>query len=54
MLEHEYSSALDRESAESRALEEEWLGINWTKIKKDVFKIQKRIFDAKAKGCVHK
>ena len=50
MLEHEYSSALDCESAESRALEEEWLCINWTKIKKDVFKIQKRIFDAKAKG----
>ena len=38
------------QSAELSELEEEWRNINWVKIKRDIFKIQQRIFRAEAKG----
>lgn len=38
------------QSAELSKFEEEWRNINWVKIKRDIFKIQQRIFRAEAKG----
>ena len=34
------------QSAEPSELEEEWLNINWNKVKRDILKIQQRIFRA--------
>ena len=38
----------DVQSAELNELEEEWLNINWNKVKRGVFKIQQRIYRAEA------
>lgn len=38
------------QSAKLSELEEEWRNIEWRKIKRDIFKMQQRIFRAEAKG----
>ena len=42
------------QSAESSELEEEWLNINWYKVKRDILKIQQRIYRAVADGNFRK
>ena len=40
------------QSAESSELEEEWLNINWYKVKRDILKIQQRIYRAVVEGDI--
>ena len=42
------------QSAEPSELEEEWLSINWNKVKRDILKIQQRIFRAVVDGNYRK
>lgn len=42
------------QSAEASELEEEWLNINWYKVKRDILKIQQRIYRAVVEGDMRK
>ena len=42
------------QSAEASELEEEWLNIDWYKDKRDILKIQQRIYRAVVEGDIRK
>ena len=45
-----YNYILQSAESDEKILDREWKNINWNSIENDIFKIQKRIFEAEKEG----